>query len=99
MFGQTLANIWQVATDWALAILGGIGTVMSAIGTAIFKNHKRSKENKRRLEGDADNPNHEGVLEIAADNNEKLDHLESQQEDVKYHLEQLRASLDDDDTE
>jgi len=67
MFG--LEPLWQ----WTL---GGVGTVLSGVGGLVYRNRRRSIKNRRQLEGDPEDPNTEGVLEIAHDTRDKVETLE-----------------------
>lgn len=50
--------------------------VIATIGGVVGTNHKRSKSNKRKLDGDPDDPNQEGVLEIAHETREHVEELD-----------------------
>lgn len=52
------------ASDWILWALGGLATAFSVPLAVVKRNRDRSRKNERQLEGDDNDPNHEGVLEI-----------------------------------
>lgn len=66
----------SVLSDWLLYIIGAIGSGVIGLSAYVQQIDKRSRQNKRRLVGDEDDPNNEGVLQIARDNNRKIDCLE-----------------------
>lgn len=75
----------DVLSDWALAFATALGSGLLALGGAVGKNHRRSKQNERDLQG-TDNPNHEGVLEISKQNGEKIDELADRMDEQHEHL-------------
>lgn len=66
--------------DWLLWIAGLLATGLGSLGVPFVATYKRSKRNERRLVGDEDDPHNDGVLEIVADNNEKIEELERKME-------------------
>ena len=71
-----LSAFVELVSDWTLAILGVLGTGVLGLVGIVSRNHFRSKQNERRLVGDPDDPNHDGVLQISRSNGEKIDKLE-----------------------
>ena len=67
-----LSSLLEVASDWILAFLGAVGSGVLALGGYTRSIDSRSRKNERRLEGDPDDPNHEGALNILADTREEL---------------------------
>jgi TolA-binding protein len=65
-------GLLTVLSDWIVAALALLSAAGVPVGV-ITGNRKRSKKNQRQLQGDPDNPNHEGVLDISKENAEKLD--------------------------
>ena len=55
----------SVLSDWLLYVAGAIGLFFSGLIGAVTQNTKRSKQNQRQLQGDPNDPNSEGVLQIA----------------------------------
>lgn len=65
---------------WTTEIAAAVMAVASGAGGIIYGNHRRSKKNARRLEGDDSDPNTPGLMEMAYESNRKLDHLEERME-------------------
>lgn len=80
-----LDAIWQ----WAV---GGLSGAVAAVGGVVYSNRERSKQNKRQLQGDPDDPNAEGVLEIAHETRDKVDRLE---ERMQAEHREVMSKLDD----
>lgn len=69
--------ILQAVGDWIMWAIGALLTFIGVpVGGVIKRNRDRTLQNKRQLQGDPDDPNSEGVLEIANDTREKVDSLE-----------------------
>lgn len=68
-----LESLWQ----W---FLGGLSTIVVGVGGVVKKNRDRSLQNRRQLQGDPDDPNAEGVLDIAHETREKVDNMEARME-------------------
>lgn len=66
--------------DWLLWLAGLIAAGLGSLGVPFVATYKRSKKNERRLIGDEDDPHNDGVLEIVADNNGKIEELERKME-------------------
>lgn len=78
--------------EWIVGASGALLTLF-AIPTKVVKdNHKRSTKNKRQLQGDDDDPNDEGVLQISKRNGEKIDKLEERMQE--QHAEVLETVED-----
>lgn len=90
------AALAATLSDWALELYSLAGTVVLAAGGFVGRNHKRSKKNERRLEGDPDDPNHEGLLEIADDTRNKVDQLEDKMDEQHERLVRRVEELADD---
>lgn len=78
--------------DWLLWIAGLLMSGAAALGVPFIATYKRSKRNERRLIGDDEDPNTEGVLGIVADNNERIDGLERKMES---HHREIMEKLED----
>jgi hypothetical protein len=82
---ELLSHWWQVITAALGTFAGGAGYIRQV--------DKRSRKNKRQLQGDPDDPNHEGALEMLRDTRDKVDHLdakvESQHEEVIHRVDDL----------
>ena len=94
-----LSSLAELASDWILAALGVAGTGLTILGGLVKGNYSRSTKNERRLEGDPDDPNYDGVMEIAKrngelseENGEKIDQLE---EHMNEQHEELVDRIDD----
>lgn len=90
-----LSGFVDVASEWLLAAVSVIGGGVLSLTGLVRNADKRSKRNERRLEGDPENPNHDGVMALVRENKDvsekngrKIDHLEDRIED------QHRAVLD-----
>lgn len=62
--------------EWVLAAVATLG----GLAGVVKRNRDRSITNKRQLRGDPDDPNTDGVLQIAHENGQKLDALEAKME-------------------
>lgn len=55
-------------TEFWMWLLGGAASALATLGLPIGKvvkaNHKRSLQNQKQLQGDPDDPNAEGILQI-----------------------------------
>lgn len=73
--------------DFAMWLLGGAASVLTAIGVPVGKvikdNRRRSLSNQRQLEGDPENPNAEGVLEIAHETRRRVEAVETNLEEFR----------------
>lgn len=78
MTPSSLLQSLGTAADWVVAALAGLLPIAGVIGT----NHRRSRRNKRHLEG-TDDPNTEGVLEIAHDTREQVSHVEAKVDEYR----------------
>lgn len=65
---------------------GGLATMLAGVGGIVKQNRERSKRNARQLRGDPDDPNAEGVLEIAHDTQTRLQRIEDKLDDICQHL-------------
>lgn len=61
-------------------ILAGLSTLVFGVVGWARRIDSRSKQNKRRLEGDPENDNFDGVLDVVSENNAKIDQLETKME-------------------
>lgn len=66
--------------EWLMWAAGGVAAVLAPILGVVKRNRARSLENTRRLEGDPEDDNYPGLMEIAYNNNQKLDNLEARME-------------------
>jgi hypothetical protein len=66
-------GVVTVISDWLLAALGALASLIFPLGGVIKNNHSRSKRNERQLQGDPNDPHNNGVLDISKQNAEKLD--------------------------
>lgn len=55
----------SILSDWAYHALVALGLAVSGLVGAVTRNTKRSKQNQRQLQGDPNDPNTEGVLQIS----------------------------------
>lgn len=62
--------------DQVAALGGTMLTILAIPAKFVRGNHQRSKQNKRQLQGDPDDPNAEGVLQIANETREQVEHLD-----------------------
>jgi hypothetical protein len=58
------------------------------------ENERRSKRTKQQVVGDPDNPNHDSVLELASEHNERLDDIEHTQERILRTVDSIAEELD-----
>lgn len=70
-----LSAVASTLSDWALEVGGLTASLLLGVGGVVGNNHKRSKKNERYLEG-SDDPNNEGVLEIANDTRDRVSDVE-----------------------
>lgn len=58
------------------------------------ENERRSKRNEQRIAGDPDNPNHDSLMGLAAENNERLDEMEQTQDRILRTVDAIADELD-----
>lgn len=90
-----LAQAWQIASDWLLAVVGLVGSATLGLAGIVYRNRERSQTNKRILR-EPDNANTKSVADLAAENNQKLDRLKDQQDDVVRRLDSIAEAVEDD---
>lgn len=81
--------------DWFVAALalagiggGGILGVGAKVNRRTKDNEDRSKRNKRILEGDPDNPQHDGLLSTTQETRQRV-------EDVEHKIDELGRKMDE----
>lgn len=67
-----ITTLADVLTEWALALGGVLGSSVLAFLGYVRRVDRRSKKNERRLEGDPEDPNNEGALNIVAETRREL---------------------------
>lgn len=92
MMLDALAAIAKWVNDWLLAIGTGVVGLGSLAAGVMIGNLRRSKRNERRLEGDPDDPNNEGLMDVAHETREELE--EFRREAKKDH-EEVREMIED----
>lgn len=93
---DALPAVAKWVNDWLLALAGTAATIATFAGGVVWSNLRRSTKNERRLEGDDDDPNYEGVLEVAHETRAELE--EFRRETRRDHREVMARieELDDD---
>lgn len=69
--------------EWVMWALGGLAALLTVPLAVIKRNRDRSVNNKRQLEGDPNDPNAEGVLEIAHQTREHVEFLDEKMDDFR----------------
>lgn len=74
----------QALSDWLLAGVGGFVAVIGGYARQIDSKADTAldtaERNRRRLEGDPENPSDEGLMDLAFQTREKLDRMEIRME-------------------
>lgn len=82
--------------EWLMWVGGALAAVLTTGGTVVKRNRDRSRKNERQLEGDPNDPNVEGVLEIAYDTRERLEDFRSETRREHKQVMDRLEELDDD---
>lgn len=92
-------NPLTVASDWLMWGAGALAALLAVPLGVVKRNRDRSKKNQRQLQGDPNDPNTEGVLQIAADTRERIAVVEEKVDDyrreMRHEHEAVMDRLDD----
>lgn len=76
--------------NFVMWLLGGAASALATVGLPVGKvvkdNRQRSRRNQRLLEGDPQDPNSEGVLQIAYDTRGRVASLDEKVDDVRREI-------------
>lgn len=90
-------SLWTILTDYIVWILtaatGLIGGYTRRVEAQIETIDTRSQRNERRIEGDSDNPNDPGLLELAHQNTETVEQTRQEVQDVHDDVDELREDM------
>lgn len=78
-----MASLTQLLSDWLLWLLGGVAALLSPALGVVKRNRDRTLQNKRQLQGDPDDPNADGVLQIANDTRARVDEVDRKLDDFR----------------
>lgn len=58
------------------------------------ENERRSKRNEQRVKGDPENPNHDSLMDLAAENNDRIEDIEQTQDRILRTVDAIAEELD-----